>query len=274
MKIPRVLVPTLRPVLVLPRARWFWRGYVNWRKPSTWRDEPAGAPETEQNPLLAFFEDRKAGRGIIKWRHYFEIYDRHFNRFRGREVNALEIGVYSGGSLEMWRDYFGPRSHIYGVDIQPKCKPYEARSINISIGDQADRNFWKHFKAKTPSLDIVIDDGGHEPEQQVVSFEELFPLLRPGGLYVCEDLGGSFNGFMMYAQGLVHDLNSSEGVVGHPELRERRQVCKTTSFQSAVASVHFYPFVVIVERTAAAVPELISSMHGSDWLWANDKATA
>jgi hypothetical protein len=273
-KIPRALRPTLLPLLVLPRARWFWRGYSNWRKPSTWRDEPSSAQESGQNPLLAYFEDRKAGRGIFKWRHYFEIYDRHFNRFRGRPVNVLEIGVYSGGSLEMWSDYFGPQSHIYGVDIQPKCKAYEARSISISIGDQSDRDFWKRFKANTPSLDIVIDDGGHQPEQQVVSFEELFPVLRPGGLYVCEDLGGSFNGFMMYAQGLVHDLNSSEGVVGHPELRERRQVCKTTSFQSAVASVHFYPFVVVVERTGAAVPELISSMHGTDWLSANDRATA
>lgn len=272
MKIPRTLRPTLQPLLVLPRARWFWRGYDNWRKPCTWRDEPPSAPESGQNPLLAFFEDRKAGRGIFKWRHYFEIYDRHFNRFRGREVNVLEIGVYSGGSLEMWRDYFGAQSHIYGVDIQPKCKAYEASSITISVGDQSDRDFWKRFKATTPPLDIVIDDGGHQPEQQVISFEELFPVLRPGGLYVCEDLGGSFNGFMMYAQGLVHDLNSSEGVVGHPELRERRQVCKTTSFQSAVGSVHFYPFVVVVERTGSAVSELISSMHGTDWLSANDKA--
>jgi hypothetical protein len=94
---------------------------------------------------------------------------------------------------------------------------------------------------------------------------------------VCEDLGGTFNGSMMsavqYAQGLVHDLNSSERVVGNPDVRERRQVCKTSSFQSAVASVHFYPFVVMVERTGAAVPELIFSMQGTDWLSANDQAT-
>lgn len=72
----------------------------------------------------------------------------------------------------------------------------------------------------------------------------------------------------------MHDLNSSEGVADHPELREGRRVCKTTSFQSAVGSVRFYPFAVVIGRTGAAVPEQISSMHGTDWLTANDKANA
>ena len=270
MSIPRALHRRLLRFAALIRARWFWRGFTTWRQVHTWRDGSPTAAPVDPNPLSTFFENRRSGRGISKWRHYFDVYDRHFRRFRGREVNVLEIGVYSGGSLEMWRDYFGAHSHVHGVDIRPQCKAYEAPSITVSVGDQADRNFWRDFKSKTPALDIVIDDGGHRPEQQVASFEELFPYLRPGGIYVCEDIGGTFNGFVMYAQGLVHDLNSGEGgVVGNPNVRERRQVCKTTEFQSAVASVHFYPFMVVIERTEAPVPELISSMHGTEWLVPN-----
>jgi hypothetical protein len=86
------------------------------------------------NPLRSFFENRTEGHGIWKWTHYFDVYDRHFRAFRGRDVHVLEIGIYSGGSLDMWRDYFGPKSTIYGVDIEPDCRVYEKDGVKIYIG--------------------------------------------------------------------------------------------------------------------------------------------
>ena len=139
-------------------------------------DEPT--PHTNSNALREFFDSRKQGQGIWKWNHYFDIYDRHFRRFRGQEVHVLEIGVYSGGSLEMWREYFGPKARIFGVDIEPDCRVYESDNIKIFIGDQADRLFWRDFRQQVTTLDIVIDDGGHLAEQQIVSVEELLPFLR------------------------------------------------------------------------------------------------
>jgi hypothetical protein len=59
--------------------------------------------------------------------------------------------------------------------------------IKIFIGDEEDRKFWRRFKAEVPAVDIVIDDGGHQTQQQVVTLEELLPHLRPGGVYICED---------------------------------------------------------------------------------------
>jgi hypothetical protein len=141
----------------------------------------AGVGSTQQpraNALREFFENRKAGRGIWKWNHYFDIYDRHFHRFRGKKAHILEIGVYSGGSLEMWREYFGPKAIIYGVDIEPDCRAYESNGIKIFIGDQADRLFWREFRRQVPNLDIVIDDGGHQSEQQIVSVEELLRCFQ------------------------------------------------------------------------------------------------
>jgi hypothetical protein len=114
----------------------------------------------------------------------------NFKRFRSRHVHILEIGIYSGGSLEMWHDYFGPRSHVYGVDLQEECRRYETDSTRIFIGDQADRDFWRRFRAEVPTLDIVVDEGGHQPHPQAVSLEELLPYLQPHGVYLIEDLHG------------------------------------------------------------------------------------
>jgi hypothetical protein len=85
-------------------------------------------------------------------------------------------------NAEMWHDYFGPRRHVYGVDLEEACLRYASDSIRIFIGDQADREFWRRFRSNVPKLDIVVDDGGHKPDQQTTSLEELLPHLSPGGV--------------------------------------------------------------------------------------------
>jgi predicted O-methyltransferase YrrM len=217
------------------------------------------------NPLRDWFNARQVGAGIWKWDHYFDAYHRHFGRFRGQDVHVLEIGIYSGGSLELWRDYFGPKAHIYGVDIEPACKAYAADSVTVFVGDQADRVFWGDVRRQVPALDIVIDDGGHQPVQRVVSLEELLPHLRPGGVYVCEDVRGEHNPFASYAQGMADTLNSMADRVENLADHDRRLVCRATPFQTAVAAVHFYPFLVAVEKTAQPVGEFIAPKHGTEW---------
>src|SRR5262245_56734777 len=85
------------------------------------------------NPLRDYFMAHKTGPGISKWMHYFDIYHRHLQKFRGRDVRVLEIGVYSGGSLRMWREYFGPKALVYGADIEPACSAYESERTTIFI---------------------------------------------------------------------------------------------------------------------------------------------
>lgn len=246
------------------------RGYDHWRLHSDWCQlAPVGAPAPDHvNPLLQYFNEHKEGHGVWKFIHYFEAYERYFSRFRGKETHVLEIGVYSGGSLEMWQNYLGPQCKVYGVDIEPRCKAYEGGSVRIFIGDQADRNFWKHVKQEVPVLDIVIDDGGHEPEQQIVTLEELLPHLRPAGIYLCEDVTTSLNQFAAYVCGFAQNINSLDwerDFQPNYDQNERRQVCKTTPFQSAVASVHLYPFLTVIERTLKPVSELVAPKHGTEW---------
>jgi len=234
---------------------------------TAWQRRMEGAASGEEipeaNPLEAFFDARVSGRGIWKWRHYFEIYHRHFSRFVDKDVCVLEIGVYSGGSLDMWKHYFGPRVKIYGVDIEPSCKAYEDDQVKIFIGDQADPEFWRSFKREVPHLDIIIDDGGHEPQQQIVTLEELFPHLRPGGVYLCEDITGKDNLFAAYLGRLATHLHSYAWQADHED-PERRLQSPPTSFQRTVHAMHLYPFVAVMERARYPV-DLVAPKHGTQW---------
>ena len=221
------------------------------------RVEEVTAPDG--NPLREFFEARTTGAGIWKWQHYFDIYHRHLGKFVNRQAHLLEIGVYSGGSLDMWQQYLGAGAVIHGVDIAPECAAYARENVHIMIGDQEDRDFWARFRAAVPTLDAVIDDGGHTEHQQIVTLEELLPHLRPGGVYLCEDVAGTHHGFAAYVSGLVAQLNAFVSAEGNDAVAE------PTPFQQSVYSVHFYPFVVVIERATAAPREFSAPKHGTEW---------
>jgi hypothetical protein len=229
-----------------------------------WAPTPPGGVSDDGNPLRAFFNARTEGAGIWKWDHYFDVYHRHLERFRNSEVHILEIGIYSGGSLELWREYFGPRCHIYGVDVEEACLRYAGDSIHVFIGDQADRDFWRRFRSDVPRLDIVVDDGGHQPDQQSASLEELLPHLAPGGVYIVEDVHGVRNPFAGYTSSLVDALNAYRGVADHQN-PERRKVSRATPFQSAVDSIHSYPYVTVIEKRHAGVAEFVAPKRGTQW---------
>ncbi|MEJ7787376.1 MAG: class I SAM-dependent methyltransferase, partial [Solirubrobacteraceae bacterium] len=199
----------------------------------------------------AYFDANLEGPGIWKWRHYFDVYHHHFAKFVGKPVNIVEIGVYSGGSLGMWRHYLGEGARVYGVDIEKACLAYESETVRIFIGDQGDAAFWSKFCAEVPEVDIVIDDGGHRSHQQIATLEALLPHLRPGGVFVCEDLVGSHNAFHHYACGLSRNLNAAGS--------------KPNELQRSIQSVSFYPYVTVIERRATPLDEFVSEKRGTEW---------
>jgi hypothetical protein len=222
-------------------------------------DAPPVRMKNAENPLRAFFEARTTGRGIWKWEHYFDIYDRHFAKFVGRDVHLVEIGVYSGGSLEMWKSYLGERATIHGVDIEEACRAYDDDKTHIHIGDQADRGFWRQFRQDVPQLDIVIDDGNHTPKQQIITLEELLLHLRRGGVYLCEDVHGVHHEFLAYVAGMVNSLNTADRIPG------ALLAATPTAFQRAIYAVHIYPWVVVIERTDGPVEQFSAPKHGTEW---------
>jgi SAM-dependent methyltransferase len=226
------------------------------------RQDGDGLSETP-NPILSYFNAHTEGPGIYKFLHYFDIYHRHFSKFVGREVHVLEVGLWSGGSLTMWREYFGKGCRVYGVDIEEACMAYENVGIKVFIGDQADRSFWTRVKHTVPRIDILIDDGGHFPEQQRITLEEMLPYIAPGGVYLCEDIH-DFNEFAAYVQGLASDLNS-EWTSGEMPAGTSGWAVTPSNFQAAISSIHLYPFVAVIEKRERSLGRLICPKHGTQW---------
>jgi len=215
------------------------------------------------NDLERYFS-QNTGRVIDKWQHYFEVYDRHFSRFRGTAVHMMEIGVYQGGSLQMWKDYFGPKATIYGVDVDPRCKDFEEDRIKILIGDQEDRRFLRSIKESVPQLDILLDDGGHTMKQQIHTFEELFGHIDPQGVYLCEDMhtsyrtswGGRYKGrgtFVEYAKNFVDQLNAWHSKTPWYSSRPRRP--RVDDFTRSAHGIHFYTSMLVVEKRPMSPPQ-------------------
>jgi len=129
--------------------------------------------------------DEHDGRLVDKWAHYLPIYERYFSKFRGTACRILEIGVAHGGSLQLWKAYFGPDAWIVGVDIDPRAFNYREEQISIAIGDQGSAAFWAKWAI---DCDIVIDDGSHVQTDQAASLAALWPHLNAGGVYLIEDI--------------------------------------------------------------------------------------
>jgi hypothetical protein len=201
------------------------------------------------NDLERYFRQNDK-RLIDKWLHYFDIYDRHFSRYRNQEVVILEIGVSQGGSLQMWKDYFGEKAKIFGIDIDTRCKALEEENIKIFIGSQSDRKFLKEVRRQIPPIDMLVDDGGHLMVQQIVSYEELFPHIKEDGVYLCEDLhtsywayfGGGYKRrgtFIEYSKKFIDYLNA-----WHSEQKSLR----VNDFTKSVNSITYYDGVIVIEK--------------------------
>ena len=123
----------------------------------------------------------------LKHSTYFDSYDHFFSRYRNQNITFIEIGVLGGGSLFMWRNYFGPEARIIGIDLNPNAKKWEEHGFEIYIGSQSDIKFWEEFTKKVGLIDLVLDDGGHTYEQQIITTECLLSSMNDAGIILVED---------------------------------------------------------------------------------------
>ena len=112
----------------------------------------------------------------------------------------LELGVQSGGSLEMWKYYFGSQIEVHGVDINPLCLKFDdpARNISVHLGSASDSALMSSLARRLAPIDFVIDDASHHSPDILAAFAHLYPALRmappgegahrDGGIYMVEDL--------------------------------------------------------------------------------------
>ncbi len=121
--------------------------------------------------------------------HYLRNYENYLQPLLGQEVKLLELGIYKGGSLQLWRDYF-PQGIIAGLDLSPPGIYDPTGRIRVYQGQQEDVLLLDRIAQETApdGFDVIIDDCSHIGELTRISFWHLFDHhLRPGGLYVIED---------------------------------------------------------------------------------------
>lgn len=147
-----------------------------------------------QLPTLREIFEAHDRLGSDKWTTYFGAYDDHFARFRERPISLLEIGIQNGGSLEIWAKYFTNATRIVGCDIDEKCREltFEDPRISVVVGDANSANTYQTITNDVAAFDIVIDDGSHVVSDVIQSFALYFPKVKPGGVYVIEDLHTSY----------------------------------------------------------------------------------
>lgn len=190
------------------------------------------------------------GHLIHKWHHYLDIYDTHLSKFRDRPIRMLEIGVSAGGSLQMWKKYFHPDSHILGIDKNPNCAQFQENGVSVRIGSQADPEFLSQMEAEFGPFDIVLDDGSHIGEHQILSFHALWPKLKEGGIYCCEDLHTSyhkeFGGGHLSSGGFVEFIKPKIDSMHGWYSREKS--FRMDEYTTSIQGMHFYDSLVIINK--------------------------
>lgn len=166
------------------------------------------------------------------WRHnYTHLYDKYLNGHK--PLNILEIGVKRGSSLLMWKKAF-PKATISGIDIEDVSDRNILRGnkdLHLFVGDQSDRKFL-HKVSESGSFDLIVDDGSHHPEHQLITLDSLWPHLSKGGLYVIEDIWISVRGkekrpkLMNKLKNMIDDICLTEEII----------------------SVSFYPNICFIQK--------------------------
>ena len=121
---------------------------------------------------------------------YHETFDLYLQKWYNKEGAMLEIGIEAGRSMKMWPELF-PNAHVFGMDIDVY---FSSNNCTVIQGDQSKVEDLNKVKSaiKDKNLFFINDDGSHIPEHQLLTFNELFPLLCEGGIYIIEDIETSY----------------------------------------------------------------------------------
>jgi len=163
--------------------------YIDWK---TWWDSIQNyESENKMASLIDLYNTVE--KPSIKWDSYFDAFDLHLSKYVGTNPNVLEIGIAGGGSLEFWSKFF-KNGEIYGIDADEKVLSYKYKepNVHVALGDQSDGEFWDWYLKDKPKFDVIVDDGSHVNDHQILTLLKLFPHLKEGGTFIIEDTHTSY----------------------------------------------------------------------------------
>lgn len=191
---------------------------------------------------------------------YLRHYERILGHLRNEPITLLEIGVFRGGSLRMWEDYL-TAARIVGVDIVPDCIQHADNRREIEIGSQADRDYLDEL-GRRQRPHVIIDDGSHIADHVILTFRTLFPHLRPGGIYIVEDL------HFHAGPGAMHWRGATDAVPQDLMLRLARLVsCPGTEGDSertlaqSIDSVEFFYGAAVIRKRSPTNRAEVMAKH-------------
>lgn len=193
---------------------------------------------------------------------YLKFYEQHFKELKDTELRLMEIGVWEGASLRMWEEYF-PKAHVVGLDIHEKVQ-YDTNRIETLICDQSNVEDLMRIGAQfDQNVDIIIDDGSHNADDQILSFEILFRHLKKGGYYCIEDCLCSYDKSRWGKNASVYDrikqmvdeVNMS-GKISNNEINANKQIQVIrygyddylTYFEKHIESIFVSTGLVIIKK--------------------------
>jgi hypothetical protein len=192
---------------------------------------------------------------VHKWHHYLPIYERYFAPYKSLKPRFLEIGVSKGGSLSLWRNYFGPDAVIFGIDIDPSCAALDGKSGQVRIGSQDDPDFLANVVKEMGGVDIILDDGSHFSKHIRASLNTLFPLLEEGGVYMVEDLHATYwrthEGGYQEPNSIIGDIRQMYDDMHHWYHGEGQKIEATAD---NLAALHLYDSIAVLEKSRVLQP--------------------
>lgn len=220
-------------------------------------------PELAADPL--YLEWCKFPGGM-KWSHYFRVYRELFDSRRDQPMKILEIGVFKGASLKVWKSYFRhPESTVVGIDIDPNCAKFDAPAerIHVRIGSQTDFEFLRQVVAEFGPFDVIIDDGSHVSGHILTSFNFLFLRgLKDPGLYFVEDLHAmywpsyrdTYSDLFDMCREMVHQMHAHYRQVAFGDIfvsrpsEQRKDVYNVPRLATLVREIRIFDSMVAIER--------------------------
>ena len=166
------------------------------------------------------------------------------SRYVGKDITFVEIGILDGGSLFMWREFLGKNARIIGIELNPEAIKWREHGFEIFIGDQSDPQFWIDFFLEVGDIHVLLDDGGHRNDQQIVTVKSALPHVLDGGLIVVEDTQTSFMKFESFHR--YSFVSFLEDKIKSLYARSDELVMKSDAFSNSVHSMEFFTGICVL----------------------------
>ncbi len=199
----------------------------------------------------------------VKHSSYFLTYESLLEQYKNKPVIFVEVGIHNGGSLFMWRKFFGDNARIIGIDLNPNAKELEKYGFEIFIGNQSENSFWKNFYKEVGKVDILLDDGGHTYEQQINTVNNSVDCINNGGMIIVEDTHTSYfrnfgypskYTFTKWAHKISDNINS----------RSEKVLIKNPIFKDTIYSIEFFESIVSFKIDRTKCTDSIPTSNNSE----------